>query len=170
MATEVAGLGLLGDRLLSAPIRPDPVPGHSRSARRSPRQRAHRPHASCSNAFRWQIATNTLEIPEPLRPHKMPDPVDVRAQSDLFGATAPAVARPPITEQNGGYFAVLPSKASTERNVEVCRSCRLAGTKLRHVSSVRGNRPRQPMALTCRSCNWGDQPSGAADRSLKRGA
>jgi hypothetical protein len=32
----------------------------------------------------------------------MPDPVDVGAQSDLFGATAPAVARPPITEQNGG--------------------------------------------------------------------
>jgi hypothetical protein len=107
MATEVAGLGLLGDRLLSAPIRPDSVPGHSRSARRSPRQRAHRPDASCSNAFRWQIATNTLEIPEPLRPHIMPDPVDVGAQSDLFGATAPAVARPPITEQNGGSVRVL---------------------------------------------------------------
>jgi hypothetical protein len=28
----------------------------------------------------------------------MPDPVDVGAQSDLFGATAPAVARPPITD------------------------------------------------------------------------
>jgi hypothetical protein len=34
----------------------------------------------------------------------MPDPVDVGAQSDLFGATAPAVARPPITEQNESLF------------------------------------------------------------------
>jgi hypothetical protein len=45
----------------------------------------------------------------------MPDPVDVGAQSDLFGATAPAVARPPITEQNGGSVRVtldLPTSLS----------------------------------------------------------
>jgi hypothetical protein len=30
------------------------------------------------------------------------DPVDVGAQSDLFGATAPAVASPPIAAQVGG--------------------------------------------------------------------
>jgi hypothetical protein len=30
------------------------------------------------------------------------DPVDIGAQSDLFCAIAPAVANPPIPEQNGG--------------------------------------------------------------------
>jgi hypothetical protein len=35
------------------------------------------------------------------------DPVDVGAQSDLFGATAPAIASPPIAEQNGGYACGL---------------------------------------------------------------
>ncbi len=36
------------------------------------------------------------------------DPVDVGAQSDLFGATAPAVARPSIAEQNGGSRVLPP--------------------------------------------------------------
>jgi hypothetical protein len=31
------------------------------------------------------------------------DPVDVGAQSDLFGATAPAIASPPVAVQIGGY-------------------------------------------------------------------
>ena len=44
------------------------------------------------------------------------DPVDVGAQSDLFGATAPAVARPPITEQNGGSGAAVVRAFCTLRN------------------------------------------------------
>ena len=46
------------------------------------------------------------------------DPVDVGAQSDLFGATAPAVASLPITQHNGGYRTSRGAQRKLQRVTE----------------------------------------------------
>jgi hypothetical protein len=72
------------------------------------------------------------------------DPVDVGAQSDLFGATASAVARPPITEQNGGAVCAL-EILDRSRGCEVSAAAYgFRSPKALVDRSIDGNSGRQP--------------------------
>jgi hypothetical protein len=75
--------------------------------------------------------------------------------------------------QIGGYFVALPSRADTERVGEVCASCRLVGRNFAPYSPGQFG-PRQPPTpaheADLQKLQAGRSASGAADRSIKRGA
>jgi hypothetical protein len=93
--------------------------------------------------------------------HRVQVQRNVPTQIMLLQAAASAPDRRAQTARKADISRPV-ERSSTERDVEVCTSVYCGdetSPRIRQVSSVRGNRPRQPTALTCINCKQVDQPA-----------